>query len=213
VRFKVSLSILVLFILLPLSAIAAGNEPVKGAFSRVPGQQFKYDGKTVEVVEFLSFYCSHCYAFEKSIPVIKGNFPKKIRWRIVPIYWKEGSSKPGEAYFLAVDAGKGEEMKKALFRANFVEKRDIGDVKVLDSLAVEAGLGFDFSHRLRAGEKAPEARKALDLAGLYKIEETPTVVIAGNIMTNPHASGHNIDAFRDNVITILKSIIEQNKAK
>jgi hypothetical protein len=34
----------------------------------------------------------------------------------------------------------------------------------------------------------------------------------GNIMTNPHASGH-MDAFRDNVITILKSIIEQGKVK
>lgn len=212
-RFKISLSALALFILLPLSAFAAGNASIKGAFSRVPGQQFNYDGKTVEVIEFLSFYCDHCYAFEKSIPVIKGNFPKKIKWRVVPIYWGKGSPKPGEAYFLAVDAGKGEEMKKALFRANFMEKRDIGDVKVLDSLAVEAGLGFDFSHRLRAGEKAPEVQKALELAGLYKIEETPAVIIAGNIMTNPHASGHSTDAFRDNVITILKSIIEQGKAK
>ncbi len=212
-RFKILLSTLVMFILLPLSAFAAGNESIKGAFSRAPDQQFNYDGKTVEVIEFLSFYCDHCYAFEKSIPVIKGNFPKKIKWRIVPLYWGKGSSKPGEAYFLAVDAGKGEQMKKALFRANFIEKRDIGDEKVLDSLAVEAGLGFDFSHRLRAGEKAGEVQKALELAGVYKIEETPTVVIAGNIMTNPHASGHNMDAFRDNVITILKSIIEQGKVK
>jgi hypothetical protein len=88
-----------MFILLPLSAFAAGNESIKGAFSRVPDQRFNYDGKTVEVIEFLSFYCDHCYAFEKSIPVIKGNFPKKIKWTIVPLYWGEGSSKPGEDIF------------------------------------------------------------------------------------------------------------------
>jgi len=207
-RFKILLSILILFVLFPLSAFAAGNPSLKGSYVIVPGQQFKYDGKTVEVVEFMSFYCDHCYEFERAIPVIKGNFPKKINWRIVPVYWGEGSSKPGEAYLLARDAGKGEQMAKAIFRANFIEKKDIGNMEILESIAAELGLGFDFSRRLRSGEKANEAQQAIELARAYRIEETPTLIIAGNIMTNPHASNHDIEAFRDNVITIIKSILE-----
>lgn len=204
---KRTLALIVLLALLPLTAFAGDTPSIKGVFSEVPGKEFKSDGKTVEIIEFLSFYCSHCYDFEKSIPVIKGNFPKKIKWRVVPIYWGEGSPKPGEAYFLALEAGKGDDMKKALFHAGFVEKKDIGKIEVLESIAAELGLGFDFSRRLRTGEKAKEAQKALDMAREYRIEETPSLVIAGNIMTNPNGTGHDIDRFRQNTISILNSIL------
>lgn len=198
---------LMLIALMPLSA-SAGEGPISGTFSRIPDQQYSFDGKTVEVIEFLSFYCGTCYAFERSVPVIRGNFPKKIKWKIVPLYWGEGSPKPGEAYLIAEEAGKGEQMKKALFHAQFIEKRDIGSIEVLEAIAAKVGLGFDFSRRLRSGEKAEEAQKALDMARTYRIEETPTLVIAGNIMTNPHAFDHDAEAFGENVITILKSILK-----
>lgn len=207
-RFKILLSIMILFVVLPLSAFAAGNSSLKGSYVIAPGQEFKYDGKAVEVVEFMSFYCDHCYEFERAIPVIKGNFPKKVKWTIVPLYWGKGSAMPGEAYFLARDAGKGEEMIKALFRANFIEKKDIGNIEVLESIATKLGLGFDFSRGLRSGEKANETRHALAKARLYRIEETPTLIIAGNIVTNAHATNHDMGAFRTNVITIIKSILE-----
>lgn len=207
-RFKILFSILILFVLLPLSAFAGGASSVKGAYVTVPGQQFKYDGKTVEVIEFMSFYCDHCYEFERAIPVILGNFPKKVNWKIVPLYWGEGSSKPGEAYFLALEAGKGEEMAKAIFRARFIERKDIGNISTLESIAAKIGMSFDFSRRLRSGDKAKEAAKALDLARVYGIEETPTLIIAGNLATNAHATGHDMEAFRGNVITMIKSILE-----
>ena len=207
---KRSVVLIAMFLLLPLAAFAAGAPAtVKGSFSQVPGKEFKFDGKTVEVIEFLSFYCDHCYQFEKAIPAIKGNFPKKVKWKIVPLYWGQSSSKPGEAYLIAADAGKGEEMKRALFNANFVEKKDIGSVEVLEAIASKIGLGFDFSRKLRGGEKAKEAGKALDAAQEYRVEETPTVVIAGNIMTNPHASGHDLEDFKKNIITIMKSLFEK----
>lgn len=207
---KRSFIAIAIILLLPLAAFAAGTPAnIKGTFTQVPGKEFKFDGKTVEVLEFLSFYCDHCYQFEKAIPAIKGNFPKKVKWKIVPLYWGQGSSKPGEAYIIAVDAGKGEEMKKALFNANFVEKKDIGNVEVLEAIAAKVGLGFDFSRKLRGGEKAGEAQKALAMAQEYRIEETPTVVIAGNIMTNPHAAGRDMEDFKKNVITIMKSLFEK----
>ncbi|RJR15340.1 MAG: hypothetical protein C4581_12275 [Nitrospiraceae bacterium] len=201
---------LVLFIagvwLSPLHADAETD--IKGKYEKLQGFEFKYDGKTVEVIEFLSFYCDGCYTFEKSIPVIKGNFPKKISWKIYPLYWGKGSPKPGEAYYLAEEAGKAEQMKAALFHAHFVEKKDIGNLDVLEGIGAKLGLGFDFSRKLRAGEKAKHAQLALSMAELYRVNETPTLIIAGNIMTNMHPFHHNADALRDNVITILKSIIK-----
>ena len=194
---------------MPAAVFAASAPNIKGQYTAVPGKEFKYDGKTVEVIEFLSFYCGSCYEFEKSIPVIKGNFPKKLKWKLAPVYWGNGSSKPGEAYFLAEEAGKGEQMKKALFKAHFVDKKDIGDIAVLESIGAQIGMGFDFSVKLRNGAKAAEARRALDMAREYQIEETPTLIIAGNIATNPHAAGHDMNEFKNNVMSILRSIIKK----
>lgn len=199
---------LAIILLLPALVFAAEMPNVKGKYTTVPGKEFKYDGKTVEVLEFLSFYCGSCYEFEKSIPIIKGNFPKKLKWKLAPVFWGSGSPKPGEAYFLAEEAGKGEAMKRALFKANFVEKKDIGNIEVLETIASQIGLGFDFSMKLRNGAKAEEASRMLELARQYRIEETPTLIIAGNIATNPHGSGHDMNDFKENVLTILKSIVK-----
>ncbi|OGQ57424.1 MAG: hypothetical protein A3J24_03880 [Deltaproteobacteria bacterium RIFCSPLOWO2_02_FULL_53_8] len=204
---------LFLVLLLPAAVFAVDAPAITGVFKEVPGVMFKYDGKTVEVMEFLSFYCDHCYAFEKAASVIKGNFPKKIKWRIMPVYWGSGSSKPGEAYMLAEEAGKGEQMKKALFNANFIEKKDIGNLAVLESIGMNLGLGFDFSRRLRSGEKTAEAQRVLQMARAYGVEGTPTFIIAGNLFTSPEPFGDNTDALRDNIITIIKSIIGGKGAK
>lgn len=103
---------------------------------------------------------------------------------------------------------KAEAMKEAIFRAHFVERKNIGDVKVLEEIGEKIRLGINFSKRLRSGDKAKDVQKALDMAGAYSVDETPTLIIAGNIMTNPHAFNHNIDAFRENVMTILRSILK-----
>ncbi len=211
---KVSAVLISLLLVAASASLYAVEKPfVQGLYTEVPGQKFRFDGKTVEVIEFLSFYCHQCYSFERSIPVIRGNFPKKIRWRIIPIYWGKGSPKPGEAYLLAEEAGKGEEMKKALFHAKMVRRQDIGDIGVLENIGLKLGLGFDFSRRLRAGDKAAEVKKGMEMAKAYNVTETPTLVIAGNVMTSPDAVNHNLDALRENVILIIKSILKSSESR
>ncbi len=193
---------------IPLHAGTTSN--IVGEYTKLPGENYKFDGKTVEVMEFMSFSCHTCYDFERAIPVIKGNFPKKIKWKIIPIFWPDhGSPKPGEAYLLAEEAGKGEAMKKALFKAQMVEKRNIDDITVLDDIASKIGLGSDFSKNLRNGKKAKEAQKALDMAKKYRISETPTLIIAGNIKTDPHAMDHDLNKFMNNTLAIIASILNQ----
>ncbi len=203
------LFIVVSLFLLSIPVYADQSAGIEGVYDKLTGHKFSFDGKQVEVLEFLSFYCSHCYHFEKSIPVIKGNFPGKIKWKTIPVYWSEGSPKPGEAYFLAEEAGKGEEMKKALFHAVFVDKRDIGDIEVLEDIGMKVGLGFDFSHRLRTGDKARNVGEAIIMSKAYNIEETPTLIIAGNLKISPSMFQGNADFLRENAIIILKNIFKK----
>lgn len=206
--FAITISLL---ILLSMSIrLNAGDAPaIMGEHTILEGEKFKFDGKTVEVVEFMSFYCGTCYNFESAIPEIKNSFPKKIKWKSLPIYWSgHGAPKPTEAYFLAEDAGKGEEMKKALFEAQMVQKLDIADVNVLEDIANKIGLGFEFSKKLRQGEKAAEAKQAVALAKKYTVNGTPTLIIAGNIKTDS-AMSHDLNEFKMNAMVIIASILKK----
>ena len=208
VLFKLSAA-LILTLVMSISLYAGSSTTIIGEHTKIAGEKFTYDGKTVEVMEFMSFYCHTCYEFEKAIPVIKGNFPKKIKWKTLAIYWGDhGSPKPGEAYLLAEEAGKGEAMKKALFEAHMVDKKDIADLDVLEAIAVKVGLGKEFSKKLRSGEKAAETQKLLDMARKYGVNETPTLIIAGNIKTDPHAMNHDLERFKTNALAILASILK-----
>ena len=89
-----------------------------------------------------------------------------------------------------------------------VEKRNIGDLSVLEDIASKIGLDSDFSKKLRSGEKTEEAQKAVDMATKYGINETPTLIIAGNIKTDPHPMNHDLDVFRINALAIIASILK-----
>ncbi len=211
-NYKKILIAVISLVLLSLSLHAqAGKVPgVVGVYDTLPGEEFKFDGKIVEIVEYMSFYCHTCYEFEKSIPIIKNKYRGKIKWKTLPIYWDEhGSPKPGEAFLIAEEMGKGEEIKKAIFHAQMVQKKNIADISVLESIGKEVGLGPEFSKKLRAGEKAGEAQKAVDMSKKTRVNETPTLVIAGNIVTNSHPMNHNLDTFRINVMAIVASILKQ----
>lgn len=206
---KVLSAVSVIFILIFISMIAHGETPkIIGIYKTVPLKTFNYDGKKVGILEFFSFTCGQCYEFDKFVPVIKGNYPKKIQWTFIPLYWGKDSSKPAEAYFLAEEVGKGRQMKKALFEAHFLHKKNINDLKVIEEIGKKIGLRSDFSKKLRNGTKSKKAHEALGLASEYGLEETPTMIIAGNLKVDGHSLNHSMELLKDNILLIIKGIIE-----
>ena len=207
--FKKLLIVFTMLVMTSFYAHAGNNSAIKGIYTEVPGAEFNFDGKQVEIIEFFSFFCGHCFEFEKPLATLKAKFPKNVKWTHIPIYWDKGSPKPGEAYFIARDEGKGEEMKEAIFHAIFVDGKDIRDIEVLEELGVQVGLGFDFSHKLRTGEKAGEVGKAILLSRKYGIDETPILIIAGNLKVSPHMLEHSMSNIKNNTITILNSLLNK----
>ena len=67
---KKLLVVFTLLIMASFSVHAETRPAIKGTYTNVPDVQFEFDGKQVEIIEFFSFYCGHCFEFEKSIPVI-----------------------------------------------------------------------------------------------------------------------------------------------
>ncbi|NOZ58428.1 MAG: thioredoxin domain-containing protein [Euryarchaeota archaeon] len=161
----------------------------------------------VKIVEFLSFYCDNCYRFNTIKHQLEQKYGDALELELVPIVWGEQSIKTVEAYIIAERMGRGREMADAMFRARFEEGRDIGDVEVLVELARGIGLGEEFERQLRGGAAQAEAQENIRLAVSYGVEETPTLIVNGNIVVNPHPTGDDVVAMARNLETIIQGLL------
>jgi len=103
--------------------------------------------------------------------------------------------------------GKGEEMKDALFKALWVDKRDLTSEIALGEIGKSVGLGDDFIASLKNGDAKDEAEKNINDAVSFQVDETPTVIINGNLKVNPSMT--KVD-MAQNLDTIIGSLLAES---
>jgi len=173
---------------------------IAGDYSKL-NKPSTYEPGKVKIMEFLNFNCIHCYDLKKSMPQLLQKYVGKVEITYIPINFTGQSTKSVEAYIIAKQMGKGDEMYDALFTAGFEKNMDIMESTIaIETVASGIGLGPDFNQKFESGAAAKEAFDNFKLASNYRIEGTPTVIINGNLMVVPTIT--NLD-------TVIGSILEQ----
>ncbi len=151
----------------------------------LPADNFKKLNTTIEpgkvkIIEFLNFGCTHCNDLRKDMPQLLQKYGDKVEIIYVPINFRGQSTKSVEAYLIAEQMGKGDEMLNALFDAEFNKGMDILESTIaIETVAASIGLGADFNQKLESGAMKNAANYNFRLANDYKIKGTPTVYING----------------------------------
>ena len=185
------------------------TQEIPGKYVLLSDEASTHELGKVKITEFMSFYCDHCYQFDGMKQKLEIKYGSDLEIESRPIVWGDQSIKPVEAYLLAKEFGKGEEMKDALFKANFEENRDIGDMNTLVDVAKGIGLGDDFAVKLESGHMENEAMKNIRSAERYEVRETPTLIIDGNIKMDPHLTDDNLALMMENLDTMIGGLLEQ----
>lgn len=157
----------------------------------------------VKIIEFLNFGCSHCNDLRKKMPQVLQKYGDKVEITYIPINFPtlKQSTKSVEAYIIAREMGKGDEMLDALFEAGFEKGMDIMESTIaLETVAASIGIGQDFNQKLESGAMKNAALSNLRLANDYNILGTPSIIINGKIQENYSIT--NID-------NVIGSILEQ----
>jgi predicted DsbA family dithiol-disulfide isomerase len=96
-----------------------------------------------------------------------------------------------EGFAFAEERGLGQRYTERIFRAFFVQQRDIGSVEVLADVAAALGLdGADFRDALESGRYTATHRQALQRAHDLEITAVPTFVVNGQRLEGmPSAQG------------------------
>jgi thiol:disulfide interchange protein DsbA len=171
-----------------------------------------YEPGKVKMTEFLKFNCGHCYALNQQLPDIKKKYGDRLEITYKPMLWRtvatdKGFEKSIEAYILAERMGKGEEMKDALFKALFVDQIDLTSEIALGEIGKSVGLGDDFIAALKNGDAKDEAEADITLAESIPVDETPTVIINGNLKVNPSLTNEDMTLMTNNLDTIIGSLL------
>jgi thiol:disulfide interchange protein DsbA len=198
--------------LLSLSQAAEAAKPeLKGKFEWLKDEPSLHRPGKVKVIEFADFYCPHCHHFEETgIPLLLKEFGNKVEITMVGFPVIRGKLPTAfDMYEQAKIMGKGDEMKAVLFRTIHKDKVDgVLDRSIRSLLIREIGLDPEaFEAGLESGKPARAFEEGRRWGERIKVSSTPSILLDGNIKVD----GANMTP--DNVITIIRSILENDAKK
>lgn len=173
------------------SALAQGAAPVEGRdFVRLNPPVAVPPGGKIDVIEFFSFGCPHCYAFEPMLEAWIKRLPADVSFRRVPAAFNA----PFEGYaklFYALEAvGLSEQLHKRVFAAIHVQRQRLDKEADLAAFVSSAGGdGLKFVDAYKSFGVATKVRQGKQLSEAYKIDGVPTLGIHGRWFTSGSLAG------------------------
>lgn len=143
--------------------------------------------KKVEVIEFFSYSCIHCYNLEPSLADWEKSRPADVEFRREQIVW----GKPFEGFarfFAAMNAsGQAAKLHRPAFEAVMKQKINLAEEPVLsDWLKKQPGVDVaKFMQTYKSFGINAQVARASKITRDYRIEGTPTVVVAGKYAILP----------------------------
>lgn len=189
--------------------VFAATPELKGKFEVLKDEKSTHQPGKVKLIEFADFYCPHCHRFDgEGVAILKKEFGDKIEVTMVGFPVFQGKlPTPFDMYEQARTMGKGDEMKKVLFRTIHIDKMTgVFDRSLREALIKEVGLDPKaFEEGLASGKPARALEESKKWGERIKVQQTPTVLIDGNIKVE------QIDP--DNLKLVIHSILDADKKK
>ncbi|HET8579750.1 MAG TPA: thioredoxin domain-containing protein [Nitrospiraceae bacterium] len=179
---------------------------LKGKFEELKEPSTHTPGK-IKLTEFADFYCPHCHMFEQSaLPMLEKEFGDKVEVTMVGFPVIPGKLPTAfEMYEQAKMMGKGNEMKRVLFRTIHKDRTEILDRLIRESLIKEVGLDVAaFEAGLASGKPVRAIEEGKKWGQRVKVQSTPTVLLDGNIKLEAEALNP------ENLKTVIHSILDSD---
>jgi thiol:disulfide interchange protein DsbA len=168
-------------------AARAALAPVEGTdYTRLePSQPTSSPGK-IEVLEFFSYACPHCNAFEPTLEAWARGLPADVVFKRVPVPFLYNADNFAHTYYALETMGLVDKMQMKIFSAVHVDHLRLD--KPEDIAAVVAKNGGDAAKFLAAFKSfsvATWVTKSKRMNADYKIDGVPTLAIQGRFITSP----------------------------
>ena len=161
-------------------------------------------GDKVEVIEVFSYGCIHCAQFQPYVDSWSKRVDKSaVQFSYLPAPFNPLFSLMARGYYAADSLGVSEKTHQRVFDALFVNGKQVNNLPTLADLY--ASLGVDRVAFMKAAQSfvvESQLRRADDLIQAYRVDGTPTIIVAGKYrVTGETAGGH------DKVFAVVDALI------
>jgi len=162
----------------------------------------------IEVLEFFSYGCSHCYALEPAFHDWMQAQPDDVAVRQVPVAFNAGM-RPLQQLYYTLEAMNRLDLHQAVFNAIHQQRQRLFTKDAMQDWAQKQGLdGKRFADTFDSFGVNTKVDRANTLTQTYNVQGTPTVAVGGRYITSPsHAKG-----YRETVVEVDR-LVKQLRAQ
>jgi protein dithiol oxidoreductase (disulfide-forming) len=146
----------------------------------------------IEVVEFFSYNCPHCNAFEPELEAWVKMLPKDVVFRRVPVPFVGNDVEAKQRLYYALEAmGKIEEYQPKVFNAIHKQRQNVNGDAAIIAWAEKNGLDkTKFTEAFTSFGVASKAKRASQLTEAYTVSGVPALGVAGRFYVDGELAGN-----------------------
>jgi protein dithiol oxidoreductase (disulfide-forming) len=182
----------------------AESQPEK-PYTLISPPQPTETGKNIEVLEFFSYGCPHCYDLEPVIAPWAKKLAQDVTFRRLPAVFSESWMTYAKVYYAAEAMGVIEKLHPAIFSAVHVQHLRLDDEKTLMDWVGKQGLdNRKFAEIYASFAVTSKAQRAKQLTRAFNISGVPTVVVEGKFETSASLAGGHTQ-----LLPVLDALIQK----
>jgi thiol:disulfide interchange protein DsbA len=146
----------------------------------------------VEVMEFFSYNCPHCAAFEPTLDNWAKSLPANVVFRRVPVPFVGNDTEAKARLYYTLDAmGKVDEFQPKIFEAIHKQRINMtGDAGILAWVEKQPGLDSKkFNELFKSFSVVGKAKRAAQLTNDYQVAGVPALAVAGRYYVDGDTAG------------------------
>jgi thiol:disulfide interchange protein DsbA len=182
-------------------AQAQTGAPKAGTDYLVLGKRAPVDAPAgkVEVVEFFSYNCPHCAAFEPVLESWVKRLPADVVFKRIPVPFVGNDTEPKQRLYYAFEAmGKVDEFQMKTFQAIHQQRQNLtGDAAILAWVEKQPGIDAKkFADLFKSFSVVGKAKRAMQLTTEYQVAGVPALGVAGRWYVDGGTAGSLDGALR-----------------
>jgi protein dithiol oxidoreductase (disulfide-forming) len=146
--------------------------------------------KTIEVLEFFSYACPHCSAFEPALEAWSKSLSADVQLRRVPVSFLANAENFQRTYFALEALGWVPTLQRKIFTAVHVDKLRLEKpAEIAEVIAKNGADDKKFLEAFNSFSVATQVGRAKKLTADYRLEGVPALAIQGKFVTSPSKAG------------------------
>jgi len=174
---------------LPLTASA--QTPTEGTqYAKIePPVPPTVQGK-IEVVEFFSYACPHCAAFEPTLEAWVKKLPADVAFHRIPVPFLMNSENFMRTYYALEAMGQVDAVQRKIFNAVHVDRLHLDKPADIAALVGKSGVdSAKFLDMFNSFSVATNVTRGKKLVAASKVDSVPMLTVGGRYNTSPSQAG------------------------